>query len=380
MAVDVNRGAEGPSVSRLRSSGVHPAIPAQDFYASDVFDLEREKIFYRNWVCVGRAEELPRPGDFLSRELLGEGILVVRGQDREVRAFFNVCRHRGSRLCTDPQGHFANVVQCPYHAWTYALDGRLVGTPNIPEAEGFRREDLPLHPIALEEWAGFLFVNLSESPGPLSQQTEPHATEFARYRIGDLRLTRRYEYDCDANWKILVENYNECLHCPTVHPELAELVPIYKRGLVVEDDGFLGNRLGPGVQSWTVSGSSAVPPLPGLTGEDLRTYWGFVLFPNTFVNLLPDVVTVETVWPISPDRTHISYDFLFHPTAIGRPEFDPADIYDFRDLIVRQDLRVCALAQKGARSRGYGRGILPPQDAFVYDFERQYLRERDGPA
>ena len=379
MAVEGKAGTHGDVPPTPRLAGVHRTIPARDFYALDVFDLERESLFFRNWICVGREEEIPRPGDYLSRDLLGEGILVVRDESGRIGAFYNVCRHRGTRLCEAGNGHLAKVIQCPYHAWTYALNGRLVGTPNIAEVEGFDRSDHPLHRIALERWEGFLFVNLSDSPPPLSDQLEPNATEFARYRMGDLRSTHRYEYDCDANWKIIVENYNECLHCPTVHPELVELVPIYRRGLVVEDDGFQGNRLGSGVQSWTVTGTSKVPPLPGLTEEDLRTYWGFVVFPNMFVNLLPDVVTYELLWPVSPDRTHITYDFLFHPSAIERPDFDPNDIYDFRDLIVRQDLRVCALAQKGVRSRGYGHGVLPPQDEFVYDFEQQYLRERDGP-
>lgn len=377
MAVDVeSRSAiSSPAASRVRRT-----IPARDFYGPEVFELERDSFFARRWLCVGREEEIRRPGDYIARDLLGEGVLVVRDESDRVGAFYNVCRHRGTRLCDEGRGHAPKVFRCPYHAWTYGLDGRLVGTPNIPEGDGFDRSDFPLHRVPLERWEGFLFVNFSESPPPLSEQLGPNAAAFTRYRIGDLRTTRRLEFDCDANWKVIVENYNECLHCPTVHPELVELVPIYRRGLVIEDDGFEGNRLAPGVQSWTVTGTSKVPPLPGLTEEDLHTYWGFVIFPTMFVNLLPDVVTYELLWPVGPDRTHISYDFLFHPSSIERPDFDPTAIYEFRELIVRQDLRVCELAQRGARSRGYGQGVLPPQDDFVYDFERQYVRERDAPS
>jgi len=366
-------------LSPPRTTGARRAIPAQDFYSPEVFERERDSFFSRRWICVGREEEIPRPGDYLARDVLGEGVLLVRDESGRVNAFFNVCRHRGSRLRDEGTGT-AKLLQCPYHAWTYALDGRLVGTPNIAEGGGFARSDFPLHSVPLERCEGFLFVNFSESPPPLEEQLGPNGTAFSRYRLRDLRTTKRLEFDCHANWKVIVENYNECLHCPTVHPELVELVPLYRRGLVAEDDGFEGNRLGPGVQSWTVTGSSKVRPIPGLTEEDLHTYWGFVVFPTMFVNLLPDVVTYELLWPLGPDRTHITYDFLFHPASIAAADFDPTDIYEFRELIVRQDLRVCELAQRGARSRGYGRGVLPPQDDFVYDFEAEYLRERDGPA
>lgn len=370
MALNVERGT---------SSRVRPALPSLDFYDPGIFELERERIFFRNWICVGRAEELPDARSFLVRDLMGESLLLVRDRASRIRAFYNVCRHRGSRLCSKEAGHLPGVIQCPYHAWTYSLEGQLVGTPNVSPADGLDRADYPLHAIALETWEGFLFVNLAEDPRPLSEQLKPDGMAYARYRIGDLRLGKLDRYEVAANWKIIVENYNECLHCPTIHPELCELMPLYQRGLVVEDDGSLGNRLPPGTSTWTRTGTSKVPPLPGLTEDDLHMYWGFVVFPNMFVNLLPDHVTYEILWPVSPDVTKVTYGFLLHPGPMSQPGFDASDIYEFRDLILRQDLAVCELAHKGVRSRAFDHGVLPPQDEQVYAFEQQYVRERDAP-
>jgi len=363
-------------VEARRGDRAHPTIPGSDFTDPEVFDLERNRIFYRKWICMGRQEELPSPGDFLVRDLMGESLLIVRDRSARLHAFYNVCRHRGSRLCSAETGHLPGVIQCPYHAWTYGLDGRLVGTPNVGDVEGFDRRDFPLHPVALDTWEGFVFVNLSEGPQPLAEQLGPDGTSYARYRIGDLRHGKINRYECAANWKMIVENFNECLHCPTIHPELCELMPLYQRGLVVEDDGNLGNRLPPGVSTWTRTGRSSVPTIPGLTDEDLHMYYGFVAFPNMFVNLLPDHVTYEILWPVSPDLTKVVYGFLFHPDARARPDFDASDIFEFRDLILRQDLAVCENAQQGVRSRAYGAGVLPPQDDLVYEFEQRYLRER----
>ncbi len=377
----VAEAARPPAVwtnAKALPAGLHPTLPATDFTSVEVFAAEKERLFYRTWICVGRQEEIPRPGDFVLRELLGEGLLIVRDDSGTLHAFYNVCRHRGSQLCAEARGHLPGVIQCPYHAWTYAMDGRLVGTPNVVDVADFDRADYPLFSIPLDVWEGFVFVNLGESPRPLLEELGANATDFARYRIGDLKIGQVNAYECTANWKIIVENYNECLHCPGVHPELCEIMPLYRRGLVVDDDGSLGNRLGQGITTWTRSGRSSLSALPGLTDEDRSMYWGFVVFPNMLVNLLPDHVTYEILWPKSPDQTSITYGFLFHPSEMARTGFDASDIVEFRDRIVHQDLAVCEKAQKGVGSRAYRSGVLPPPDDYVYAFNQQYLRER-GP-
>ena len=373
MAIELEGTLSGPPapVSRLL-----PTLPSKDYWAPDVFELERERIFFRAWMCVGRQERIPNVGDFLVRELAGESLLIVRDRPDRINAFYNVCRHRGSRLCTKPQGHLSGVIQCPYHAWTYGLDGRLVGTPNVGAVEGFDRGDFPLHPVNLDSWEGFLFVNLSQEPPRLRDQLGDDGTDFARYQIGSLRVGHRVEVEVAANWKILVENYSECLHCPTVHPELVDIVPVFRKGVIEEEDGGRGVRLRKDATTWTRTGRSTVPILPGITEEDRGMYYGMTLFPNMLVDLLPDVVRTEVLWPLGPERTLMVREWLFDPGAMARDDFDPKDIIEFHDLVDRQDSAVCENAQKGVRSRAYGHGVYPPQDRFVHEFNRQYLRAR----
>ena len=147
-------------------------LPARDYYAPEIFGLEKERIFYQKWFCAGRQEEVPNERDHMIREVLNESILIVRGESGMLRAFYNVCRHRGSKLC-DGAGRLGSAIVCPYHGWTYSLNGRLVGTPNVGEVEGFDRSEYGLHAVALETWNGFVFVNLSAKPRPLEEQLGP---------------------------------------------------------------------------------------------------------------------------------------------------------------------------------------------------------------
>lgn len=358
------------------SVGMRPTLPARDYYDDGIFELDRERIFYRNWFCVGREEEVRAPGDFIVRGVVDESVLVTRDDSGTLRAFYNVCRHRGTRLC-EGEGSVGKALTCPYHAWTYALDGRLIGTPNVPESAGLDRARHGLHKVALESWEGFIFVNLAPDPGPLARQLGEWSG-YEHYRLESLRVAHRFAYDVAANWKIIHENYNECLHCPKVHPELVKVIPIYRRGTMVESDGIWGNRLVEGATSFTRSGRSSLPLLPGLTKEEQGVYNGMTIFPNLILDCFPDNVLYTILWPRAAERTEVTCGLLFDPSTIARQDFDASEIVEFHDLINRQDWGVCERAQKGQRSRGYRRGVYPPQDEYVYEFDQHYLRER-GP-
>lgn len=358
-------------------AAIRPTLPARDYYAAEVFELEKERIFERRWFCVGREEEIPGAGDFMVREVAGESVLLVRDESGTPRAFYNVCRHRGTRLC-EGDGTGGRAFVCPYHAWTYALDGRLLATPNVPDSAGLDRARHGLNPVALQAWQGFLFVSLAPGPGPLERQMDEW-TGYVRYGLDRLRVARRLDYDVAANWKILHENYNECLHCPRVHPELVKVIPAYRGGEMHEPDGIWGNRLAEGATSFTRTGRSRLPALPGLTEEERGRYNGMTIFPNLILDCFPDHVLYTILWPVAPERTTIACGILVEAATLGRRDFDPADIVEFHDLVNRQDWTVCERAQKGQRSRGYGRGVYPPQDEYVYAFDQRYLRER-GPA
>jgi Rieske 2Fe-2S family protein len=363
-----------PDDARTAEGNVRPALPARDYYDPEVFGLDRERIFFRSWFCVGREEDAAAPGDYMVREVAGESLLIARDHEGALRGFYNVCRHRGTRLC-EGEGSGRRAFTCPYHAWTYGLDGRLLATPNVPEGAGLDRARHGLRAVALRVWEGFVFVNLAPEPRPLARQMDGWEG-YTRYRLGRLRTARRTAYDVAANWKILHENYNECLHCPGVHPDLVRLIPLYRRGVLTGADGAWGNRLADGASSFTRSGRSPLPELPGLTEEERGRYNGMTVFPNLLLDCLPDNVLYTILWPLSAERTAITCGLLLEPETIARPDLDPGEVAEFHDLINRQDWEICERAQKGVRSRGFERGIYPPQEKYVYAFDRRYLRER----
>ncbi len=360
------------SIARTRST-----LPGRDYHAPEIFELERERIFHDRWMCVGREEQVADRGDYLVEEIIDESIIVVRDRSGNLNAFYNVCRHRGSKLCDEADGNFGGAIRCPYHAWSYSFEGQLKSTPNIGDVEGFDRNDFPLYSVAVDTWEGFIFVNLASEPASLADQLRETGTDFARYRIGDLRIGGVIEYDVAANWKIITENYMECLHCPSVHPELCKIVPIYKQGIVREVEGSWGNSMVDGATTFTPTGSSNRPTLPDLTEKDITTYFGAFAFPNLILNLHSDHVMTYRLKDITPERTTVISEFLFEPKTIDRSDFDPKDVVEFWDLVSRQDWEVCERVQKGIRSRAYQGGFYPPQDDFALEFNQRYLQERD---
>ncbi len=360
----------------------YPGLPARDYYDDEVWQLERSTIFASTWFCLGRAEEIPNAGDYISGDVAGTGVLVVRGKDDVVRAFYNVCRHRGSVLCDPGVGSTKSAFSCPYHNWVYDLDGTLIGTPNVRAGDDFDRSQYPLKSVHCDVWDGMVFVNLSANPQPLREQLadEPDGPlEYERYRLGELRLGKRIVYEVEANWKIIHDNFNECLHCPGVHPELANIVPMYRRGMVFDPDRpDLGAELDEGMNTFTMSGRSSLPVLPGLTELDHRTYWGFSVMPNVAMNLLSTGVMVYFLYPRGPGHTTIVSEYLFRPETVDEPGFDCSDMVEFLDLVSRQDWAVCERAQRGVSNPGFERGVYPPQDALLQRFAERYLALR-GP-
>jgi Rieske 2Fe-2S family protein len=361
-----------------------PTLAGRDYWSPEVFAQEQEAFWHGNaWVCVGRSEEIPNPGDYMTRDLAGESIFVNRNLEGEPRAFYNVCSHRGTRFLDEGCGNARKAYKCPYHAWTFDLDGKLLGTPNVREDEHFDRSRYPLHGIAVEEYAGFVFVNLSEDPDGLRSYLDAGSetiTAFERFAMQDLRIGRRLRYEVAANWKIIVENYNECLHCPSIHPELVDVIPLFRFGEVwdeaIRDDG---NQMIDGATSFTRTGKGTLPGLPGLLDEDMGRYYGTYQFPNLALNLHPDCVMYYILYPDGPEHTTVVSEFLFRPETIARADFDPEPTVEFWDLISRQDWDVCERAQKGVHSRAYTGGVYPRQDRFLFWFNQEYRRALGRP-
>ena len=262
-----------------------------------------------------------------------------------------------------------------YHAWTYRTDGALVGTPNVAENEGLDRSTLPLWSVHVETADGFVFVNLAERPTPFdafcAANPEGDIREvIERWRLADLRIAHRIVYDVAANWKIVTDNYNECLHCPGVHPELVKLVPTFRKGVTESVEGAL---LAEGATTLTHSGTTNRPPLPGLEADDLTSYTGNHVYPTLMINLHSDSVMTYRLEPTGPAHTRIVSEFLFHPDTIARSDFDPTDIVEFWDLVSRQDWAVCERAQLGVTSRAYDEGgVHPFNDRWIVAFNERY--------
>ena len=364
-------------------------LPRDAYLSGGHFVREAERIFHREWFFVGRQESIPAAGDYLHVEVAGESVLIVRSRSGGLSAFYNVCRHRGSRLvmedpdagCSGPSGHFKGSIRCPYHAWTYGLEGQLRNAPFLTESDGLRRERLSLYPVAVDTWAGFVFVNLTPSEltpaRSLAAQLGEAADRTRNYPLADLRVGRRITYDVDANWKTIVENYNECYHCGSVHPELCELVPAFKQDGARELDWDTGVPHRDGATTFTFTGTTTREPFPGLSEHERVRHKGELIYPNLMLSLSSDHVVAFTLWPRDAGHTRIDCDFLFHPDEMAKPGFDPADAVDFWDLVNRQDWRICESVQKGMSSRVFSFGYYAPMEDLSLDI-RRYLADTLG--
>ncbi len=349
-------------------------LPQRYFVSDEVFAEEEAKLFSAQWICVGHESELVRPGDFFLAEVAGESLIVTRDQAGAVRGFYNVCRHRGTRLCEEASGHSA-AIQCPYHAWTYALGGRLIGAPQMEEGGGFSKSDYSLYPVRVERWEGFIFVNLDPEAARLEQVFVPLLGKFAHWNLPRLRSAKRIEYDVRANWKLIFENYSECYHCPGVHPLLAKVSPSDSAENDLVEGPFLGGfmTIAEGA-SLTMSGKACAIAIGEIQSADHARVFYYSLFPNLLLSLHPDYVMVHRLTARSPERTSIQCDWFFHPDAFAQAGFHPEDAVEFWDTTNRQDWHVCELSQKGISSRAYAPGPYSPRESIPAAWDREYLR------
>jgi Rieske 2Fe-2S family protein len=354
-------------------------LPQAMYTSAEHFALEGQRVLGRSWLLAMREADLEGPGAFRLVKLGGESVLVLRDQEGTLRAFFNLCRHRGTRLCEKASGKLGPVLQCPYHAWTYALDGRLVGVPDLKEMEGFDRSEFPLHPCALATWEGFVFLSLARDPEPFEAAFAPLVGRFTAWNIPSLVTLRRVSYDVRANWKLLHQNYSECYHCSPLHPALVALSPSTSG----ENDLVDGRVLGGFMQirkeggSLTKTGRSCGPSVGELRPEDLQRVYYYTLFPNMFLSLHHDYVMVHTLWPIAPDRTKVTCEFLFHPAAASRPGSDPDDAVALWDQVNREDWGICERTHAGITSSRYVPGPYSRRESLSAAFDREYLRALD---
>jgi len=340
-------------------AGLH-TLPWSWYTDSAVHQLEQERIFRRHWQYVGRVEEIAEPASFTTARAGDVPVLLVRDEEGALRAFLNVCRHRGSLVCTGAGSR--RTLQCPYHAWTYGLDGRLLNAPRLDREGGLETDGLGLVGLRLETWGPFAFVTPDAEAQPLSDFLGdiPRLVEDAGIDVDGLRFLRRSESECEANWKICAENYLECYHCPTAHPGFSEVVDVSPDTYGLEEHGWRMSQVGP------------VRPEPrgsfDPSGEVARGQFHLV-FPNTVVNVMPGRpnLSIGPLVPLSPERTYRFLDYLVAPDA---DDEWVADMLEFDDEVGAEDRALVERVQAGVRSGLVEDGrLLPESERLVAHFQ-----------
>lgn len=348
-------------------------LPGTAYVDDGVFALERRALFATHWICVGHVAAVARSGDYIVRDVAGESIIVVRDDGDCLRAFYNVCRHRGSRLLDEASGCGLSRIVCPYHAWSYHLDGRLSVAPQL--GEHVPRGSLALTEVRLARHEGLVFVNLDAKALSLEDWLAD-LPDLQRYRLPKLRVGRRIDYEVKANWKLIVENYSECYHCPGAHPQLHKLTELIGRSERPMESGRCFNggpmRLRDGIATMSGSGEARLPALGKLSDDDRRYVHYYVLYPNVLLSPHPDYVLIHTLWPKSPGETTVACEWLVTAEALAAPAADLSDVVDFWDLTNRQDWALCERAQRGVGSRGYRQGPYGTAEDCVHAFDRWY--------
>ena len=351
---------------------LQPALPAAWYRDAAHYGRELERVWFRHWIAAGREEQIPQPGDWRVVRIGTQSVILARDRSGVVRAFHNTCRHRGSILCTEEQGRFArHRIVCPYHSWTYDLEGALIATPRRMETPDFDKSDFPLHRVATQCWGGFVFVRLE---GKRKFDLGALPARFRNHGFHNLRIGKRIVTEVKANWKLLAENFSECLHCPPVHPELCRVVTAYREAGAW---GLRGKETIPeykaGAQTLTLDGSARIPPFSGLDETERNTlYVPWMLPPNLFLNVQPDYVNAHLMFPTGPDSVRIIYDWLFEPAHMPKGE-DLGHYTALWETTNAQDARNCEWQQQGLQSRAFRQGVYVPQEFDCHRFA-QWVR------
>ncbi|TFI43760.1 aromatic ring-hydroxylating dioxygenase subunit alpha [Rhodococcus sp. 1R11] len=337
-------------------------LPGRYYTDPAIFELEQEKIFEELWICAVRAADLDKPGAFRTVQIGRESVIVTRTRTGAIKAYLNVCAHRGARICMEDKGEVKRSFQCPYHAWTYDLDGKLIAAPNLTKMPDIDRVRYGLSSVSVEEWLGYVWVNLSDNPASFDTTVVQDIRDrlgdvesIDRYKIEDLGLGRRVSYDVKANWKLIIENFMECYHCATIHPELTEVLPEFADGYAAQYYVGHGAEFGESVRGFTLDGSEGHDSIPGIAPEQDRRYYAITVRPQVFVNLVPDHVIIHRMYPLAADRTLVECDWLYLPgvVASGRDLQKSVELFHRVNL---QDFEACERCQPAMSSRKYRDG------------------------
>jgi len=373
-----------PDADQVPGGSLMPTLAGRYYTDPEIFAREQAAIFESMWFCAVRSSDLATPGTFRTVQVGRESVLVVRGRDGQLRSFLNICRHRGAMLCTEPAGEVKRNLQCPYHAWTYGLDGRLVAAPNLATMPDIDRVERGLVPVHLKEWLGYAWVSLAHEPPSFEQDVLQAVVErlgdlaaIEAYQVEDLEVGRRISYDVKANWKLIIEDFMECYHCATIHPELTEVLPEFAGGYAAQYYVGHGAEFADDVQGFTIDGSAGLDRLPGVAEDQDRRYYAITVKPTVFINLVPDHVIVHRMFPVSASRTIVECDWLYAKGVVGSDR-DVSHSVELFHRVNKQDFKACERTQPTMSSRAYvDGGVLVPAEHHIGDFH-DWLTARVG--
>jgi phenylpropionate dioxygenase-like ring-hydroxylating dioxygenase large terminal subunit len=353
---------------------------SSSFYTSqEIYETELRNIFYSKWLVVCHISQLKRKGDVWVQKIGNKSIIIVKDERAKFSAFYNVCRHRGSRLVNESCN--LNLVQCPYHGWTYTLDGQLVGSPEMELTEGFRKEDFPLYSVRLEIWGGFIFVNLDDNAESLASYLGDFVSRFQKYGFETFDWAGNIgKYEALSNWKVYMENFSECYHCGIVHPET--IGKYYRQHIPYDSKNIFGpysmyyfddrstkdalNDHKPSTYSEPDSGEAG-----NFNADDMHTIYLPTLFPNAAMVISPSYVATYHAWPDGLLRTNVSLEMFASPST----NFERVNkVMQDLDYINKQDITLVSSVQEGLNSEIFRNGRFSTMEGSVHAFERLYIK------
>jgi Rieske 2Fe-2S family protein len=368
----------------LQPFGESRMLPREAYVDDDVFQWEKRHFFGGGWICVGRSDSMPAAGDQRAESVGQAGVFLMRDAEGTLRAFANACRHRNHELLACGETVNRPIVLCPYHAWSYRLDGSLRKAPGYDDT-GFGNFDVAdngLVQLPAVEWHGWIFVDASGEAGPFEDHVAGLEEIVSPYEPARLVVGGTHEYEVEANWKILNENYQECYHCPVIHPELCAVSP------PTSGDNYVHPAAGSWVGGWmdlregadtmSLDGRTMATPLRGLDEERRHIVDYIAVFPNLLISLHPDYVMTHILTPLAANRTRIVCSWAFSPEDMARPDFDPSFGIDFWDITNRQDWGACASVQRGLSSEHAIPGLMSEAEDGVYQFVTMVARGYSG--
>ena len=348
-------------------------LPQEYYINNRILKLEMEKIYAKEWLCCGRCDELVQSGDYKVLNIGDDSIIILRDENKILQAFYNLCRHRGTQICINEKGNFSKTIQCPYHGWTYNLKGGLHGAPNMDGVKGFNKNKYPLHSINIAEWEGFMFINLSENPKDFFLEYKSIINHFLEWNMQNLKTTDKKIYYVNCNWKLIIQNYSECYHCPIIHPKLADITPYISGRNDLVNGKFLGGYMEIKSKSITSDGNLCAPIIETLSNKNLSRVYYYSLFPNMLLSLHPDYIMFHIIYPMGTEECKIDCTWLFSKDAAHDTNYNPKNAIDFWDKTNLEDWGICEQSQLGIKSRKYLPGPYSGQESLLVAYDEYYL-------